>query len=58
MTPKLRAGEGPYQALHRQHPDWNNQKLKEESHKIIVLKMAVIQKPQVKTASLLAIKSI
>jgi hypothetical protein len=35
MTPKLRAGEGPYQALHRQHPDWNNQKLKEESHKIL-----------------------
>jgi hypothetical protein len=27
LTPKLRAGEGPYQALHRQHPDWNDHQL-------------------------------
>jgi hypothetical protein len=30
----LKKGEGPYQALQRQHPDWDHQKLKEESKKI------------------------
>ena len=35
LTPKLRAGEGPYQALHRQHPEWNDHQLKDQAHKIL-----------------------
>lgn len=34
FTGGLRKGEGPYQALHRQHPDWDHKKLMDESHKI------------------------
>lgn len=33
-TPPLKRGEGYYQALHRMHPDWSNEKLKEESAKL------------------------
>jgi len=31
----LRKGEGPYQALHRQHPEYDHKKLMEESHRVM-----------------------
>ncbi|MBX9724052.1 MAG: hypothetical protein K2X81_21780, partial [Candidatus Obscuribacterales bacterium] len=34
FSPGLKKGEGPYQALHRQHPDWNHKQLLDEAHKI------------------------
>ncbi|HEY9677484.1 MAG TPA: hypothetical protein V6C76_05720 [Drouetiella sp.] len=30
----LRKGEGPYQALHRQHPEWDHKQLMDEAHRI------------------------
>jgi hypothetical protein len=34
MTPGLKAGEGPYGALERQHSDWDHGKLLDAAHKI------------------------
>lgn len=31
----LKRGEGPYQALHRTHPDWDHKKLLDESRRIL-----------------------
>ncbi|MDR3615946.1 MAG: hypothetical protein P4L53_20480 [Candidatus Obscuribacterales bacterium] len=35
FSPGLRKGEGPYQALHRQHPEYTHKQLMDESHKIM-----------------------
>lgn len=35
LTSPLKRGEGPYQALHRTHPEWDHKKLMEESKRIL-----------------------